>query len=112
MPTIYAISDIVVNASSIEGLPMTILEAMAAKTALIVTPVGAIPKVISHDINGIMVDIGDFHGLANQICSLIDQPDRHRKLINQAYTDVCNNFNSETMVLRYKNIYQEVMDLI
>ena len=43
---------------------MTILEAMAAKVALIVTPVGAVPKVIQHGVNGIIFPAGDVLGLA------------------------------------------------
>ena len=59
--------------------------------------------------NGVIVDIGEFHELADQICSLLDQPDRYKKLIEQAYTDVCYNFSSETMASRYWDIYQKVL---
>ena len=105
MPAIYAASDILVNASSIEGLPMTILEAMAAKVALIVTPVGAVPKVIQHDHNGLIVKCGDSQGLAHQLCSLIDHPKKRQNLINQSYKDVCDKFSSRLMASRYRDIY-------
>lgn len=108
MPAIYAISDFLVNASSIEGLPMTILEAMAAKIALIVTPVGAISEVIKHEVNGLIVDTGDYKGLSEGICSLVDNPSKRENLIECAYRDVCDRFSSKVMATRYGKIYESI----
>ena len=108
MDGIYAVSDLMVNASSIEGLPMTILEAMAAKVVLIVTPVGAVPKVIRHGINGVIFPTGDELGLSKEICSLIDDPSRRESLTERAYRDVCDRFSSAAMVRQYKQIYESI----
>ena len=108
MDNIYAVSDLMVNASSIEGLPMAILEAMAAKVALIVTPVGAVPEVIQHGINGIIFPTGDELGLSKEICSLIDEPSRRKSLTERACQDVCDRFSSATMVRQYKQIYESI----
>ncbi len=108
MDGIYAVSDLMVNASSIEGLPMTILEAMAAKVALIVTPVGAVPKVIQYGINGVIFPTGDALGLSKEICLLIDEPSRRKSLIEHAYQDVCERFSSTAMVQQYKQIYESI----
>ena len=105
MDNIYAASDLMVNASSIEGLPMTILEAMAAKVALIVTPVGAVPQVIRHGVNGVIVPTEDAQRLAKEICSLIDEPSRRESITEHAYRDVCDRFSCATMVRQYKQIY-------
>ena len=56
MPEIYALSDVMVNASSIEGLPMTILEAMASKVPVIATRAGGIPDIIKDNETGLLVD--------------------------------------------------------
>jgi glycosyltransferase involved in cell wall biosynthesis len=109
MPEIYALSDLMVNASSIEGLPMTILEAMAAKVPLIVTPVGAVPQVIQHELNGLIVNPGDDQRLAEAICSLLDDPARREALAARAYENVCERFSSTAMVSRYRNIYKNVL---
>ena len=108
MDGIYALSDLMVNASSIEGLPMTILEAMAAKVALIVTPVGAVPKVIQHGVNGVIFPTGDVAGLVKEICSLIDDPSRRESLIERAYQDVRDRFSCATMLRQYKQIYESI----
>lgn len=108
MDAIYALSDLMVNASSTEGLPLTILEAMAAKVAVIVTPVGAVPKVIQRGINGVIFPAGDELGLVKEICSLIDDPSRRKSLTERAYQDVCDRFSSATMVRQYKQIYEYI----
>ena len=46
-----------------EGLPISILEGMAAGKAIISTTVGAIPEVVGEE-NGILVEPGDVEGLA------------------------------------------------
>lgn len=49
-----------------EGLPVSILEGMAAGKAIIGTPVGAVPEVVGEE-NGILVKPGDISGLAQAL---------------------------------------------
>ena len=49
-----------------EGLPMSVLEGMACRKAIISTRVGAIPEVIKGN-NGILVDAGDVNALADAL---------------------------------------------
>jgi glycosyltransferase involved in cell wall biosynthesis len=50
-----------------EGLPMALLEAMAWGLAPVATPVGAIPEVLQHEDNGLLVAPGDIDALARAI---------------------------------------------
>lgn len=47
-----------------EGLPMAILEGMAAGKAIISTKVGAIPEVVENGVNGYLIEPGDIEALA------------------------------------------------
>jgi glycosyltransferase involved in cell wall biosynthesis len=47
-----------------EGMPMALLEAMSWRLPVIATPVGGIPQVIEHEVNGLLVAPGDIEGLA------------------------------------------------
>jgi glycosyltransferase involved in cell wall biosynthesis len=58
-----------------EGLPIAMLEAMAAGNAIVATTVGAIPEVIRED-NGRLVAPRDPEGLADALAELIADPDR------------------------------------
>lgn len=53
-----------------EGLPMAVLEAMAAGLSIITTPVGGIPEVIKDGYNGFLVTPGDHQSLGDKLVLL------------------------------------------
>jgi len=67
---IFFESDIFILPSYGEGLPITILEAMAAGLPVIATSVGAIPEIIEDGKNGFLTEPGDHVGLAKKILKL------------------------------------------
>jgi len=109
MPGVYAAMDIFVLPSLNEGLPMTVLEAMAASKPVLATRVGAIPSVIKDGENGLLVAPKDFEGLRNAIASLLSDPERRRRLGDQAHAWVSQNYTSEAMALKYHDMYEEVL---
>jgi glycosyltransferase involved in cell wall biosynthesis len=109
MPAVYAAMDIFVLPSLNEGLPMTVLEAMAASRPVIATRVGAIPNVINDGENGLLVDPRDSEGLRSAIASLLNDPERCRRLGVQAHTWVGRNYTAEAMALKYREMYEQVL---
>jgi glycosyltransferase involved in cell wall biosynthesis len=63
-----------------EGLPLVIVEALAAGLPVIATPVGTVPDVIREDVDGIIVPTRDTAALAAAIGSLASDPERRRRL--------------------------------
>ena len=109
MPDMYALSDMMVNASTIEGLPMTILEAMASNVPVIATPVGGTPDVIKDGETGLLFDAHDVNALKTKIESLIDDPSRRRRLAAAAYEFVATNHSLERMCDAYGQVYREIL---
>jgi glycosyltransferase involved in cell wall biosynthesis len=68
---ILATSDAFILPSYNEGLPMSMLEAMAWGLPVIVTPVGGIPEVIEHNQNGLLVQPGNQEQLVQAMQNLI-----------------------------------------
>jgi glycosyltransferase involved in cell wall biosynthesis len=64
---LLACSDVFVLPSYYEGLPMSLLEAMAWGLAPICTPIGSIPEYIEDGVNGLLVRPGDVEELAEKI---------------------------------------------
>jgi glycosyltransferase involved in cell wall biosynthesis len=109
MPGVYAAIDIFVLPSLNEGLPLTVLEAMAASKPVIATRVGAIPSVIKHGENGLLVDSKDADGLRNAIASLLTDSDLCRRMGSAGHDWVSRNYTSEVMALKYRQMYEEVL---
>ena len=64
-------SDILLLPSYGEGLPISMLEAMACGCSVITTSVGAIPEIIENEINGYIINPGNIQGLSESINTLI-----------------------------------------
>ncbi len=110
MPNVYAAMDIFVLPSLNEGLPMTVLEAMAASRAVIATRVGAVPDVVQHGETGLLVAPGDLSGLRDALAQLLSAPDLSRRMGAQAHDWVSRNFTAEAMARKYRLLYDEVLN--
>ena len=67
-------ADVLILPSYIEALPISILEAESYGKAVIATPVGGIPSIVTDGVNGILVSPGDKEQLFTAISTLISQP--------------------------------------
>jgi glycosyltransferase involved in cell wall biosynthesis len=109
IPEILSLSDIFVLPSLREGLPLTILEAMACGKPVIATNVGGIPEVVKDGVSGILVspkDPEDLHSAMNELL------DNREKLKKMGYNGkrVCNeSFDSKTMIGKIENLYDSLM---
>ena len=92
-----------------EGLPVSLLEAMAARTPVIATRISGTDELISSGRNGLLVAPKDPPALASAIRSLLDDPDAARQLADQAYIEVTEHFSAEAMCRRVSEIYDELL---
>ena len=100
--------DIFVLASAWEGLPISILEAMAAHLPVVATAVGGTPEAVVTDETGILVPPNDPEKLANALISLLRNPSLRLKMVTAGYTRVREYFSAESAV---ENIYKLYVDL-
>ena len=112
IPEILNLIDIFVLPSLKEGLPMALLEAMAAERPVIATEVGAIPKVIKNGRNGILVLPKDPNALSLAIISLLKDPKKMHLLAQNAKKCVIEGYSSECMAEKYFLIYRELLGKI
>ncbi|MFZ1989504.1 MAG: glycosyltransferase family 4 protein [Alphaproteobacteria bacterium] len=66
--------------SYVEGLPMALLEAMSYGLPVISTPVGGIPTLIKHGVNGILIEPGDVISLQQALRHLMTNPNEAVRL--------------------------------
>ena len=67
---LFAQAEVFLLASYSEGLPYALLEAMASGLPVIVTPVGAVPDVVSHGVHGYLVPTRDGRAIAEAIVAM------------------------------------------
>jgi glycosyltransferase involved in cell wall biosynthesis len=84
MPAIYAEHDIFVFPSLVEGMPLTLLEAMASGLPVVTTNVCGMADVVEDDRNGMLVDAADADGLAKAIEHLCGCPELRQQLGEEA----------------------------
>ena len=88
-----------------EGLPMSLLEAMAAGCPVVATRVGGIPDLITDGVDGILVPPGDPHALADALQRILRDRDFARQLGNAARLTIANRYTAERSLERLEQIY-------
>lgn len=92
-----------------EGLPITVLEAMARGRPVVATPVGGTPEVVADGETGLLVPPHDPEALAEALRRLLADPDLRRRMGETGRSRVEERFSSDAMVARVLEIYDEVV---
>ncbi len=74
LPAIYDQCDILVNASLADNFPGALLEASAAGLVIVSTSPGGIPFIYRNGETALLVEPGDWQGLANAVESILERP--------------------------------------
>lgn len=106
---LLSICDIMVLPSLFEGLPLSILEAMAAGKPVIATYIGGTNEAVIDGETGLLVPPADPAALAGAISRLIANPLLSQKLVAAAKERVQREFSVETMTERVTQIYDEIL---
>lgn len=104
---LLAEADIFVLPSRTEGLPVALLEAMAAGLAVISTPVGAIPGVVHDGQDGVLVPPGSVKELTAALAALLDDASLRERLGQAARQRIIAGFTIEATTRRLFALYGE-----
>lgn len=104
----YQNSQIFVFMGKNEGIPRSILEAMACGNAIIAAPNSGIPDVISDFKNGLLVKNGDYVLLAQRIIELLRNADLRKKLGDNARKTIEIEHNWSNFITSLSNQFQKI----
>jgi glycosyltransferase involved in cell wall biosynthesis len=91
-----------------EGLPMALLEAMAAGKAIIASATAGIPEAITNGCEGLLVPPGDLGALREALRDLLTNPGQRDELAAAAASRSEREFTVKVMADRYLSIYDSV----
>lgn len=98
-------ADIFLLPSAYEGLPMSLVEAMAAGLPVIASNVGGIPDVVTDGLNGCIIE-PDFESLKVALINLISNKTERERLGRNAL-ERAFDFSSEKMAKEYLSLYDK-----
>lgn len=104
-----AAADLYVNPAQVEGLPVTLLEAMALARPVVATAVGGVPDLIEHEVNGWVVPSGSSEKLAEVIEGLLGDVALRARLGEAARDTVLANYSLGHMVRAFERIYRRLL---
>ncbi len=102
---LIAAADLCLLTSHSEALPFFCGETMAQGKTMLSTPVGGIPEVIEHEINGILIK-PEPSVLSAQICRVLQDEALRRRLEGAAINSFRRKFSLEAMVDNYWHYYK------
>lgn len=102
-------SDIFMLTSTMEGLPITLLEAMAAEIPVVVSAVGGMPEVISLAGNGYTFQIDDIEQCAALIQELLGSPNLRQQMASRGREALEKYFSYRSFVGNTFAVYEKVL---
>ncbi len=104
---LYAAFDIVVQASSREGLPNALLEAGGAGRAIVATAAGGSGEIVLDGRTGLLVPVEDRVALVGALSRLVSDPELRGRLGNAAREHVTATFGMDRFVAEFAQLYEE-----
>jgi glycosyltransferase involved in cell wall biosynthesis len=106
VPTILAAMDVFCLPSEMEGMPMTVLEAMAAGLPVVASDVGGIPEVVEDGRTGLMVPARAAGELEAALLALAGDPERAREMGRLGRERLLKEFSLDQALTAYEGVYR------
>ena len=102
-------TDLFVLPSLQEGMPNSLLEAMACGLPVVATRIGGGIDIIKSGINGVLVPPGDSDALAAALVGILKDDKRARSLAAEALRTMREEYTLDTIAPRYRSLYENVV---
>lgn len=110
LPQVYAAFDVFVMSSLREGLPNSILEAMALGVPVVTTDVAGAKELVVNNETGFVVDQKDVQGLASSILKILDHETIRSNMGLAGRERVENDFSFLQRLRRIEDLYSQILE--
>lgn len=101
--------DVFALSSIAEGMPLTVLEAMAARLPVVATDVGSVALVVEDGVTGTLVPAGNPHAMAAALSAYVADESLRRQHGDAGCARVAAQFSLSAMVTAYATLYDELL---
>jgi glycosyltransferase involved in cell wall biosynthesis len=106
VPRLLQAADAFLLSSISEGIPLTLIEAMATGLPCVATRVGGVPEVVADRESGLLANAGDSDQLAGHLARLASDVQSGRRIGQAGRNRVLAAYGEQEMHARYRAIYQ------
>jgi len=107
--SLLAAADMFLLTSISEGIPLTVIEAMAAHLPVVATAVGGVPEMVDEGVTGFLTNEGDDKTLAARIVRLASDPAERRTMGTAGRKKADRQFSLHSMMEAYRGLYREMV---
>ncbi len=108
MPRLYHEADIYINASLIDNMPTSLIEAFAAGTPVVTSSAGGIPKIVDHERTGLMVPPKNFEALADAALRLLREPEFALEMARTARAETVEKYTWQVVRDQWVAAYRQL----
>ena len=107
--SLLSVADVFLLTSISEGIPVTLIEAMAARLPVVSTDVGGIREVVSPGVTGWLAPARDDELLAAHLLRLFEKPEEVSRMIQAGETRARQLFSEQQMHSAYAQLFNEML---
>lgn len=107
---VFSLACVVARNGDRDGVPVSLMEAMACELPVVTTPVTGIPDLVEHEITGLMVEPGDATSLADALERLSDDRGLAADLGRRGREHVLNEFEISRSAAQMATFFREVIE--
>lgn len=104
------LADLFLLPSDLESFGLAALEAMACEVPVIATNVGGLPEVITHGVDGYLIEPRDVETGAKYALEILSRPDRGRAMGQQARVDARKRYCANDVIPVYEAYYEKILN--
>lgn len=101
--------DVFVLSSTSEGLPLSVIEAMASSKPVVATNVGGLPEIVIPDRTGYLVEPQNAEALAEKLEFLLENEALRNRMGRAGRKIIEEQYSLKTMIDNYQNLYEELL---
>jgi glycosyltransferase involved in cell wall biosynthesis len=105
----YDQGDIFINASWLDNMPLSVIEAFASGTPVVTTAPECMPYLVQHERTGLLSPVGDEKALAANVIRLLRDPSLANRLAQNAHKE-SRNYTWEAVREQWLTTYRELME--